>query len=135
MQIQESNAPRFPPQKQTHIPTYVVVWLAIKKALQMHFMSFLHICTPIVLMVILWMVSASHKDLHDNMCGVMQLEILKQTLQSILTIFVPVVLLAPSKYHPLLAVTTTVSPVILEVLVSQPFTLMMFLGMVNNVDH
>ena len=66
------------------------------------------------------MVLASHEGLHDNTSGLMQLEPKKiPTTTSPLTKgtpFVPVVPLAYSKYHPLLAVTTTVSLDVQELL-------------------
>ena len=48
--------------------------------------------------------------------------------------FVHMVQIAQWKYHPLLAVTTTVSLVILGLTAIQPSTLMMFSGMGNNVE-
>ena len=79
---------------------------------------------------------ALHED-HRNMCGLMQLDFKKLftiTLPNQERSFVPVVPLVHSKYHCLLAVTTTVSLDVQDTFNTAPFTLMMFCGMENSVE-
>ena len=82
------------------------------------------------------MVLVSHKELHDNMRGLMQLDY-KKTSITFPAIqeptFVPVVPIAHSKYRPLLAVTTTVN-LDVQTTIETPFTQMMFCGTGNNVE-